>query len=96
MIDRVSTLCPIDRSEIIEGLPAQGGIIRPDLDPRTRTLWPEAFFLITYKTRLSYTLEAPSDYPVAVRVAALVNAVRSALGAIAGQGAAPKSGFAAM
>ena len=90
MIDRVSTLCPIDRSEIIEGRPAQGGIIRPDLDPRTRPEWPEAFFLITHKTRLSYTLEAPSDFPVAVRVAALVNAVRTALGVITGQGAVPK------
>jgi murein peptide amidase A len=90
MIDRVSTLCPIDRSEIIEGRPAQGGIIRPDLDPRTQPHWPEAFFLITHKTRLSYTLEAPSDFPLAVRVAALVSAVRTALGAIAVQGAVPQ------
>jgi hypothetical protein len=96
MIDRVSTLCPIDPSESIEGRPAQGGIIRPDLDPRTRPQWPEAFFLITRKTRLSYTLEAPSDYPMTVRVAALVNSVRTALAAIAGQGAVPKRGFAVM
>jgi murein peptide amidase A len=83
MVARVADLCPIDRSEIIEGRPAQGGIIRPDIDPRTRPQWPEAFFLITHKTRLSYTLEAPSDYPLAVRVAALVSVVRTALEAIA-------------
>jgi hypothetical protein len=82
MIARVATLCPIDPSEIIEDRPAQGGIIRPDLDPRTRPQWPEAFFLITHKTRLSYTLEAPSDFPLAVRVAALVSVVRAALEAI--------------
>jgi hypothetical protein len=84
MIARVTTACPIDRSEIIEGRPARNGIIRPDLDPRDRPQWPEAFFLITHKTRLSYTLEAPSDFPMAVRVAALVNAVRCSLEALTG------------
>jgi len=91
MIDRVSTLCPIDRSGIIEGRPAQGGIIRPDFDARTRPQWPEAFFLIAHKTKLSYTLEAPSDFPAAVRVAALVSVVRMASEALTGQGAAPKT-----
>ena len=79
MIARVATVCPIDRSEIIEGRPAKDGIIRPDLDPRHRPQWPEAFFLITHKARLSYTLEAPSGFSLSVRVAALVNAVRAAL-----------------
>ena len=79
MVAHVGKLCPIDRAEIIEGRPAQHGIIRPDLDPRTRPQWPEAFFLITHKTRLSYTLEAPSDFPLMVRVAALVAAVTGAL-----------------
>ena len=79
MVARIATLCPIDRSETIEGRPAQGGVIRPDLDPRTRPQWPEAFFLITHKTRLSYTLEAPSDFPLAVRVAALAGAAHAAL-----------------
>lgn len=87
MITRVATVCPIDRSEIIEGRSARGGIIRPDLDPRHRPQWPEAFYLITHKTRLSYTLEAPSDFPVPVRVAALVSAVRTALEAMATAGA---------
>ena len=61
--------------------PAHNGIIRPGVDPRSRPDWPEAFFLITHKTRLSYTLEAPSDFPLAARVAALVAAVTAALGA---------------
>jgi protein MpaA len=79
IIGRVAQVCPIDRSQTIEGRPAQNGIIRPDLDPRSRPQWPEAFFLITHKTRLSYTLEAPSDFPLSVRVAALVAAVTTAL-----------------
>jgi hypothetical protein len=79
IIGRVAQVCPIDRSQTIEGRPAHNGIIRPDLDPRTRPQWPEAFFLLTHKTRLSYTLEAPSDFPLPVRVAALVTAVTTAL-----------------
>ena len=79
MIESVAKVCPIDRSELIEGRPAQNGIIRPNLDPRTRPEWPEAFFLIMNKTRLSYTLEAPSDFPLQTRVDALVTAVNTAL-----------------
>ncbi len=79
IIARVAEVCPIDSSEVIEGRPAQNGIIRPNLDPSTRPQWPEAFFLITNKTRLSYTLEAPSDYPLSTRVEALVAAVNTAL-----------------
>jgi len=83
IVQRVAEVCPIDRSEIIEGRPAQNGIIRPSVDPRSRAQWPEAFFLLTHKTRLSYTLEAPSDFPLPVRVAALVAAVRAAVETIA-------------
>jgi murein peptide amidase A len=75
----VEAVCPLDRSEIIEGRPAKDGLIRPSLDPRTRPQWPESFFLITHKTRLSYTLEAPSDFPLSARVAALVTGVETAL-----------------
>lgn len=75
----VQKVCPIDRSEIIEGREAHGGIIRPSMDPRSRPQWPEAFWLLTHKTRLSYTLEAPSDFPLSVRVNALVQGVQSAL-----------------
>jgi hypothetical protein len=78
----VARVCPIDRSETIEGRPARDGLIRPSLDPRTRPDWPEAFFLLTHKTRLSYTMEAPSDFALPVRVAALVGAVKAALAAL--------------
>jgi len=83
MIEVVSKVCPVDPSDLIEGRPAKNGIIRPNLDPRTRPQWPEAFFLITHKTRQSYTLEAPSDYPLQSRVDALVAAVNTAVTAIA-------------
>jgi hypothetical protein len=82
MVKRVAEVCPIDPSELIEGRLAQGGIIRPNLDPCSRPQWPEAFFLLAHKTRVSYTLEAPSDFPLATRVAALVAGVRGALEAL--------------
>lgn len=79
MIRAVQKVCPIDMAPVIEGREAAGGIIRPSLDPRMRPLWPEAFYLLQKKTRLSYTLEAPSDFPLEVRVNALAVAVRAAL-----------------
>ena len=79
VVDRVSRVCPIDRSERIEGRPAYGGVIRPDTEVLSRPQWPEAFYLLSHKTRLSYTLEAPSDFPLSTRVAALVEAVKAAV-----------------
>jgi murein peptide amidase A len=79
IIQAVAAVCPIDPSPEIEGRPAHGGIIRPDLDPAKRPEWPEAFYLVSHKTRHSYTLEAPSDFALSVRVAALQTAVRVVL-----------------
>ena len=79
MIDAVSMVCPVDLASEIEGRPAVGGIIRPNHDPLSRPQWPEAFYLTQKKTRQSYTLEAPSDFPLSVRVAALKAATSEAL-----------------
>lgn len=79
IVTAVRGVCPIDLSEMIEGRAAVGGIIRPTLDPHSRPQWPEAFWLITHKTPLSYTLEAPSDFSLDTRVAALVAGVNAAL-----------------
>jgi protein MpaA len=82
IMKRVSEVCPIDMSPEIEGRPAAGGIIRPIGDLRSRPQWPEAFYLFTYKTRLSYTLEAPSDFTLETRVTAVVAGVRTVLDGI--------------
>jgi murein peptide amidase A len=79
MVERVATICPIDLSPLIEGREAQNGILRPQIQWAERPQWPEGFYLITHLTRLSYTLEAPSDFPLPVRVAALMAAVRLVL-----------------
>ena len=79
MIRRIAEVCPIDPSETIEDRPASGGIIRPNLDPRTRPQWAEAFYLIMNQSRQGYTLEAPSDLPLPTRIDALVAGVNAAL-----------------
>ena len=79
MITAVQTVCPIDRSEIIEGRAACGGVIQPKINPAERPDWPEAVYLITQKARQGYTLEAPSDFPLATRVNALVAAVNATM-----------------
>jgi Succinylglutamate desuccinylase / Aspartoacylase family len=79
IMEAVQKVCPIDRSDLIEGRPANGGIIRPILDPNTRPQWAEVFYLITHKARHGYTLEAPSDFPLPTRVKALVMGVNAAL-----------------
>jgi murein peptide amidase A len=79
MVRRVAHVCPIDHSPLIEGRDARQGIIRPSSAPFSRLDWPEAFYLINRKTRLSYTLEAPSDFPLATRIDALMSGVSAVL-----------------
>lgn len=79
MLAAVAEVCPIDLSPMIDGREAGNGIIRPNLDPASRPEWSESLFLIQNKTRLSYTLEAPSDFALDVRVRALEAAVRAAM-----------------
>jgi hypothetical protein len=79
MVEAVGKVCPIDLSETIEGRPAKNGVIRPNIQPHERPDWPEAFYLIVNKSRQGCTLEAPSDFPLPVRVDALVAGANAAL-----------------
>ena len=82
MLAAVEAVCPIDNSELIDGRPAEDGLLRPIASPDARPLWPEAFYILqNNKTRLSYTLEAPSDFPISTRTLALRTAVETALNA---------------
>ncbi len=78
MISATEKICPVDLSENIEGRDAHGGIIRPNIAPAERPQWPEAVWLIVQKSRQGYTLEAPSDFELPIRVNALVAAVNVA------------------
>jgi hypothetical protein len=79
IIRDVSGVCPIEPGDIVDGWSVKHGIIRPDVNPDDRPQWPETIFLLTSKTRQAYTLESPSDFPLEMRVAAQVAAVRCIL-----------------
>ena len=83
IIASVSEVCPIERGDLVDGWPAKDGIIRPNVRPEERPQWPETIFLLTHKTRQTYTLESPSDFPLETRVRAQMRAVETILAAMA-------------
>lgn len=89
MIEAVRAHHPIDLSELIDGRPARGGILRPDPQPDHRELWPEAIYLRAHHTTLSYTLETPSALPLPQRIAMQNLAVETALESLLGPRQAP-------
>ncbi|QYM80780.1 M14 family metallocarboxypeptidase [Horticoccus luteus] len=90
--------CPIDLADLIDGRAAQGGLIRPLLDPAARPDWPEALYLRAHHTSLTYTLESASRLPLEERVATLVAAVQAAVKAltVAPRKTPPNPGAAAL
>lgn len=79
ILGAVKEVCPIDLSPVIEGRDAKNGLISPNAEVLKRLDWPEALYLIHHKTLLSYTLEAPSDFPLITRVQSLSRGVLAAL-----------------
>jgi predicted deacylase len=79
IIKAVKKACPIEPAPLVEGRECVGGIIRPDLNPAERELWPESIYLQVNHTRLSYTIESPSALPMETRLAALRTALRTAI-----------------
>ncbi len=70
----------IDRSTRIDGYPAAGGMVFPPEDnPEVRDRWPEQFYLRKHHTARSLTLETPSAFPLAERIAAHMRAVDAAV-----------------
>ena len=67
IIEAVRALCPIETAEMVDTFTCKEGIIRPPINPAERPQWAEAIYLIANKTRQSYTLETPSDFPLAIR-----------------------------
>lgn len=80
VIKAVRTVCPIQSDGVVDDWHASGGIIRPEVDPDERPAWPEAIYLTRTKSRLGYTLEAPSDFELRDRVEAHRMALRTMLG----------------
>lgn len=79
IIEAVRAVFPIDAAAQIDGRPAHGGIIRPEIDPEKRELWSEAVYLRAHHAPLVYTLETPSSFPMEKRVAAHCAAIETAI-----------------
>lgn len=79
IVEAAGKVCPIDHSPHIDGWEARAGVILAEADPTKREKWAEAFYLFVNQTAQTCTLEAPSDFPLAARVAALVAGVHAAL-----------------
>jgi hypothetical protein len=83
-ISEVEKICPIDRSEILDGHVGSGGIVRAIKPPEERELWAEAVYLRTLYGQLGYTLESPSAFDFQQRVAAHVIAIQTLITGSAG------------
>ncbi len=79
MIAAVTAVCPIDHSPLIDGRESKGGILRPVADPLLRENWPESIYLRAHHTTQTYTIESPSAFPLAQRLAAHRRALETAI-----------------
>jgi murein peptide amidase A len=83
MLQAAAAFCAVDSSGLIDGREAKGGIIRPQDDPFERPKWPEAIYLRANQTSLAYTIETPSGFPLALRVAAQRASIEAAIESLA-------------
>lgn len=79
MIAAVTAVCAIDHSPLIDGRESKGGILRPISDPLLRENWPESIYLRAHHTSQTYTIESPSAFPLAQRIAAHRAALETAI-----------------
>ncbi|HEV8543243.1 MAG TPA: M14 family metallocarboxypeptidase [Verrucomicrobiae bacterium] len=89
IVETVRSLCPIETAELVDNFSCKAGIIRPMVQPEERPQWAEAIYLIVNKSRQSYTLETPSDYPLELRIRAHLRAVQEAMHRFESDGVKP-------
>jgi len=78
LLESLATTIGLQPGAVIDGWPTvREGLIHPQSDPDLRDYWPEQIYLLRNFTRISYTIETPSDFPLQKRV----EAMRSALAA---------------
>ncbi len=80
VIEEVARTFPVESGAMIDGMPAQQGIIRPEENIELREEWPEAIYMIAHQISLrNYTLETSSDYSLKSRVSAHCIALQTLL-----------------
>jgi protein MpaA len=78
IVEAARRVCPIETADLVDNWDCKGGIIRPGVAPEERPQWAEAIYLLARKTRQTYTLETPSDFPLPFRVRTHLAAAREA------------------
>ncbi len=69
--------CGLEQGEVIDDWPvAREGLIHPPSVPEIRENWPEQIYLLEAHTRMSYTVETPSECALENRVRAAAEAIR--------------------
>lgn len=79
IIQALESVCPVDEHALIDGRPADRGLIIPDIPPENRPVWPESLYLVEQFTRLAYTIESPSDFEMETRVEFHVESMKAFL-----------------
>lgn len=82
IVREVSTLCPINARDEIEGLPSSGGIIRPSIErilSFRKKDWPQAIYHIRNGARHCITCETPITLPIEERARVHLIALDTAL-----------------
>lgn len=80
VIKKVKEVFPIDKSLLIDGYPANDGVIRSFCECESFEYWPEAIYLCQMKQAVNYTFETPSDFPLSDRVRVMKIAIMTAIG----------------
>ncbi len=68
----------LESGEEIDGWPTCArGLIHPPSEPEFREVWPEQIYLLNRFTKMSYTVETPSEFPLVRRISAHLEAIRA-------------------
>lgn len=84
LLDALRHHLPIETASEIDGFPADHGLIsRIPAEVLERQDWPESLYVAKHLCPINYTVETPSALPLRHRVAAQVEAVKTAARALA-------------
>ncbi len=79
ILNRAATVLPINMDSEIDGLEADKGALYRLSDPEEMDWWPMALYSFSRNTRVCFTLETPTSFPMEARVGAHLEAMDVAL-----------------
>lgn len=79
ILSKVRGIMPINTSPMIEGMPAEAGVIKAPVKPKEMKWWPMAIYALAKGANHCLTLETATRFPLKTRVAAHLLAIETAL-----------------